>query len=206
MTSHTGGPSSSCEMIILRNNSHGGIIRVCMGIFTTALRNKKIRQILNKNTSPYFHSVSLVIWPLNLMNRAHLSELFISRFSRSQFIYYRSGRSGEKWSGQTDRPKFEGTWKDSRCHLLEWHCLPSLRSWPSLDCSLFLRSINGGATLAPTDRKVGREFSYSRQSKGSGCRYMGWGQYVKQENVWSCELSTPQTCNQWVKQDPALCW
>ena len=32
-----GGPSSSCEMIILRNNSHGGIIRVCMGIFTTAL-------------------------------------------------------------------------------------------------------------------------------------------------------------------------
>ena len=26
---------------ILHNNSHGGIIRVCMGIFTTALRNKK---------------------------------------------------------------------------------------------------------------------------------------------------------------------
>ena len=37
----TGGLSSICEMIILRNNSHGGIIRVCMGIFTTALRNKK---------------------------------------------------------------------------------------------------------------------------------------------------------------------
>ena len=36
-----GGPSSGCEMIILRNNSHGGIIRVCMGIFTTALKNKK---------------------------------------------------------------------------------------------------------------------------------------------------------------------
>ena len=44
----TGGPSSSCEMIILRNNSHGGIIRVCMEIFTTPLRNKKIRQILKK--------------------------------------------------------------------------------------------------------------------------------------------------------------
>ena len=29
----TGGPSSSCEMIILRNKSHGEIIRVCMGIF-----------------------------------------------------------------------------------------------------------------------------------------------------------------------------
>ena len=78
----TGGPSSSCEMIILRNNSHGGIIRVCMGIFTTALRNKKIRQILKKNTSPYFHSVSLVIWPLTLMKRTHFSDLFISRFSK----------------------------------------------------------------------------------------------------------------------------
>ena len=36
----TGDPSSSCEMIILHNNSHGGIIRVCMRIFTTALRNQ----------------------------------------------------------------------------------------------------------------------------------------------------------------------
>ena len=44
----TGGPSSSYEMIILGTNSHGGIIWVCMGIFTTALRNKKIRQILKK--------------------------------------------------------------------------------------------------------------------------------------------------------------
>ena len=57
----TGGPSSSCETIILRNNGHGGIIRVCIGIFTSALRNKKIRQILKKNTSPRFHSVLLVI-------------------------------------------------------------------------------------------------------------------------------------------------
>ena len=47
-----GCPSSSCEMIILRNNSHGEIIRACMGIFTTALRNKKICQILTKNTPP----------------------------------------------------------------------------------------------------------------------------------------------------------
>ena len=44
----TGGPSSSCEMIILRNNGHGGITRVCMGIFTSALRNKKICQILSE--------------------------------------------------------------------------------------------------------------------------------------------------------------
>ena len=37
----TGDSSSSCEMIILRNKSHGEIIRVCMGIFMIALRNKK---------------------------------------------------------------------------------------------------------------------------------------------------------------------
>ena len=33
------GPSSSCEMIISRNKSHGEIIGVCVGIFMTALRN-----------------------------------------------------------------------------------------------------------------------------------------------------------------------
>ena len=70
--STTGGPSSSCEMIILRNNGDGG--RPLWGI-------KKIRQILNKNTSPYFHSVSFVIWPLTLKKITHFSELSISRFS-----------------------------------------------------------------------------------------------------------------------------
>ena len=57
----TGGPSSSCKMIILRNDSHGEIVRVCMEIFTTALGNKKISQILTKNISPYFRSALLVI-------------------------------------------------------------------------------------------------------------------------------------------------
>ena len=36
----TGGSCSSCEMIILRNDSHDEIIRVCVGMFTTAIRNK----------------------------------------------------------------------------------------------------------------------------------------------------------------------
>ena len=60
-TPPTGGPSSSFGMIILRNFSHGEIIRVCMAIFMTDVRNKKYNQILNTNTSPYFHSASLVI-------------------------------------------------------------------------------------------------------------------------------------------------
>ena len=43
----------------------------------TALRNKIIHQILNKNTSPYLHSVSLVIWPLPLMKRTALRNKII---------------------------------------------------------------------------------------------------------------------------------
>ena len=41
--SYTGSPSSSCEIIILRNNSHGEIMRI-----TTALRNKKNVKFLQK--------------------------------------------------------------------------------------------------------------------------------------------------------------
>ena len=36
-------PNSSCEMIVLRNNSHGAIVRVCVGIFSTASRNKNVK-------------------------------------------------------------------------------------------------------------------------------------------------------------------
>ena len=42
---------------------------------------KKYVKFSKKNTSPRFHSVLRVIWPLTLMKRAHLIELFISRFS-----------------------------------------------------------------------------------------------------------------------------
>ena len=73
--------NGSCEMILFRNNSQGEIIRVCMGIFMTALKNKKIGQMLNENTSPYFHSTLPVIWPLTSLKGIHLSELYISRFS-----------------------------------------------------------------------------------------------------------------------------
>ena len=41
ITGTTSSPISSCERIILHNNSHSGIIRACMRIFMTALRNKK---------------------------------------------------------------------------------------------------------------------------------------------------------------------
>ena len=79
---YTGGPSSSCEMIILRSKSHGEIISVCMGIFTTTFRNKTNSQILTipHYTSPYFHIASLVIWPLTMLKGTHLSKLSISRF------------------------------------------------------------------------------------------------------------------------------
>ena len=73
----TGGLSSSCEMIILRNKSHG----VCMNIYDRSKGLKKCSQIPNKNTLPYFHSASLVIWTLPMLKRSHLSELSNSRFT-----------------------------------------------------------------------------------------------------------------------------
>ena len=55
-------------------------MRVCMRIFVTALRNKKINQILNKNTSPYFHSALLIICLFTTLKETHFSKLSISRF------------------------------------------------------------------------------------------------------------------------------
>ena len=102
----TGGPSSSCEMIILHNNSYGGIIRVFINT---------IRQILNENNSPYFHSVSLVIWPFTLMKRTHFSELSISRFStytrkaQGWTLHFRTPdpRSEKSQRKKTGRPQIQ---------------------------------------------------------------------------------------------------
>ena len=52
-----------------------------MGIFTNALKNKKVSQIVNKNYSPYFHRASLVIRPLTTLKGTHFSELSIPKFS-----------------------------------------------------------------------------------------------------------------------------
>ena len=63
---------SSCEM------SHGEFIRVWMEYLRLLLRIKKHNQFLNKNTSPYFHSASLVIWPLSpltMLKRTHFNKL-----------------------------------------------------------------------------------------------------------------------------------
>ena len=60
-----------------------------MRIFTTTLRNKKYSQILNKNTSPYFHSASLAIGPFTMLKRTHFSELSISRFT-TYFLFLRA--------------------------------------------------------------------------------------------------------------------
>ena len=125
-------------MIILRNNSYGGIIRVCMGIFTTALRNKKIRQILNKNTSPYFHDVSLAIWPLTLMKRAH--------FKKSPFLMYVENlemKNSLKWAVQGDRSRCDQNGdtmvtQNSRTKIY----LSNRRSWsPPYQRALFIQQI-----------------------------------------------------------------
>ena len=67
---------SSCELRVMAKLKEfvWEYLRPLLGI-------KKYNQILNKNTSPYFHSASLVIWPLTVLKRTHFSELSISRFT-----------------------------------------------------------------------------------------------------------------------------
>lgn len=50
------------------------ILRALLGL-------KKYTQILNKNTSPNFHTALLVIRPLTVLKRIYFSELFIPRFT-----------------------------------------------------------------------------------------------------------------------------
>ena len=46
---------------------------------TTALRNKKITVKFSINTSPYFHSVLIVLWLLTLLHRGHFGELAVTK-------------------------------------------------------------------------------------------------------------------------------
>ena len=53
-----------------------------MEIFTTALRNKQVSEILHKNTSPYSHSASLVIWLLGKISAQPHPKLCIQFLNR----------------------------------------------------------------------------------------------------------------------------
>ena len=76
-----GGPSSSCEMIILRNNSHGEIKGVCMGIFTTALRKRKNKSNSHKKYSTLLLQCVACYLTAYYVEGTHFSEFSISRFS-----------------------------------------------------------------------------------------------------------------------------
>ena len=58
-----------------------------MGLFTTSIRNKNISQIVNKNTSPYFYSVFLVVWPLTVLKGTHFTELSITTHKRCPRVH-----------------------------------------------------------------------------------------------------------------------
>ena len=53
-----------------------------MEIFTTALRNKQVSEILHKNTSPYAHSASLVICLLGKISAQPHPKLCIQFLNR----------------------------------------------------------------------------------------------------------------------------
>ena len=69
------------------NKGHGEILRLCIGLFTTSIRNKNISQIVNKNTSPYFYSVFLVVCPLTVLKGTHFTELSITTHKRCPRVH-----------------------------------------------------------------------------------------------------------------------
>ena len=69
----TGGPSSSCEIAILLNNRVWWNYNFVWEYLRPLSGIKKHSQILNKNTSPYFQSASLVIWPLTMLEETMLA-------------------------------------------------------------------------------------------------------------------------------------
>ena len=114
----TGGPSSSCEMITLRNKSH-------KGIFTAALRNKKLSQILNTNTSPYFQSALLAIWPLTMLKRSHFSELSISRFTHKRSTRLHTPLPNARSEKRKSNLKITRRPQEVSFHFEIFHYLPS---------------------------------------------------------------------------------
>ena len=68
---NTGGPSSSCEIIIMRNESHSQIIK---DYLRSLLGIKKVSQILNKNTSPHIREAlrASLTYVINLEMNARL--------------------------------------------------------------------------------------------------------------------------------------
>ena len=93
----TGGPSFSYETIILRNKSHGEIIRVCMEIFTTVLRSKIIQSNSQEkylNLLPQCIACYLTAY-YDEKNPfpGFISELFSFRFTR----YRRGSFLGHVW-------------------------------------------------------------------------------------------------------------
>ena len=101
------------------------IIRVCMGIFTAALRNKKLSQILNTNISPYFQSALLAIWPLTMLKRTHFSELSISRFTHKRSTRLHTPLPNARLEKRNSNLKITRRPKAVSFHFEIFHYLPS---------------------------------------------------------------------------------
>ena len=137
--SRTDGSSSSCEMIILRNKSRGGIIRVCMGIFTTALK-KKIQS--NSHTpSPSTRSSKTIYW---CQETGGLRRGTVCKGGRvNKLVFNRHVYAGRLNSvGFTGKIEFVVNWNETTVYLLEfWVGFVAARSFLSMEFSLLGSSV-----------------------------------------------------------------
>ena len=125
-------------MIILRNKSHGEVLRVCMGILTTVLRNEKYGQFLNKNTSPNFHSASLatdhlLYWKDPILASYPFLSLLRTTYKRKALLRAIHPKVCSKVAPKLP-PKFKKVayfWESfcSRLLLKTWRCICNLTSF-----------------------------------------------------------------------------
>ena len=97
----------------------------CIGIFTAALRNKKLSQILITNTSPYFQSALLAIWPLIMLKRSHFSELSVSRFTHKRSTRLHTPLPNARFEKRKSNLKITRRPQEVSFHFEIFHYLPS---------------------------------------------------------------------------------
>ena len=126
--SRTDGSSSSCELIILRNKSHSEIIRVCMGIYAAALRNKKIQS--NSHTPSLNTRGSKTIYWCQVTGGSRRGTVCkggrVDKLVFNRHVYLRSPDG----VGFTGKIEFVVNWNETIVYLLElWVGFVAARSF-----------------------------------------------------------------------------
>ena len=130
----TGSPSSSCEVIILRNMSHGEIIRVCKGIFSVKTFKTRTAQFVSFLT--IFVSDHVIISSITAPGMFTIIFLFFCGYLPARLLRnltFKEKNTREKFQKRSDKVQF-GRWRDSFSSGL---CSDRARSFNQLQRALY---------------------------------------------------------------------